>query len=168
MLRDILTNPAWLAVVVAVVALIPQIIKAGIWSWRKWGEWRNTIPTKSAKDRANYAKLLDQYEKYLSLLEDLIIIRAQHEWGQHEWTPEVEQKFAETRDHVYHSLEKTSHTEDDMGVFQKLDVLEYRTVGLGEQIERRAELRQRQDEIEAHHLFIGRPRDSDASARSRR
>jgi hypothetical protein len=87
MLHGVLTNPAWLAVVIAVGALIPQVKKAGIWSWRKWRDWRNTIPTQGAKDRKNYGKLLDQYEKYLSLLGDLIIRRAQHERGPDEWTP---------------------------------------------------------------------------------
>jgi hypothetical protein len=75
MLHDVLTNPAWLAVVIAVGALIPQVKKARIWSWRKWRDWRNTIPTQGAKDRKNYGKLLDQYEKYLSLLERVMNLR---------------------------------------------------------------------------------------------
>jgi len=101
--------------------------------------------------------LLDQYEKGLSLLEDLIIIRAQHGWRDREWTPELDQTFAETRDHVYDKFERESLDEDKMGIFQMLDVLEYRTVGLGEQKDRRQKLQERQAEIEAHKLFIPRP-----------
>jgi hypothetical protein len=71
--------------------------------------------------------------------------------------PELEQAFTDTRARIYNSLEKDGPKEDDMGIFQKLDILEYRTVGLGEQLERRKMLQERQAEIEAHPLFIRRP-----------
>jgi len=157
MLKNILTDPTWLGVIIGTLALTPQVVKLGVWSVKRWKTWRNTIPTKSAKDRAVYGKLLDQYEQYLSLMEDLIILRAQFERGSDEWTPELQQRFSETRDRVYNSLEKQGDREDDMGIFQKLDILEERTIGLGEQLKRRGKLRDRQDEIEVHRLFIGRP-----------
>ncbi len=163
-LGDVLTDPAWLAVIIACVALLPQLVRLGIWSVKRWQTWRSTIPTQSAKDRAVYGKLLDQYEKYLSLLEDLIILRAQFERGPDEWTPELQQKFSETRDMVYGSLEEQGDREEDMGIFQKLDILEDRTIGLAEQLKRRGKLRERQAEIEAHRLFIGRPEASRGSS----
>jgi hypothetical protein len=49
------------------------------------------------KDYATYVKLLDQYENYLNLLEDLIIIRSQVEAGSEEYTLELELEFVDTR-----------------------------------------------------------------------
>jgi hypothetical protein len=100
--------------------------------------------------------LLQKYESYLDLLANLIILRAQHEAGPDEWTPELEQKFVETRDGIYHDLENRSKREKEMGDFQLLDILEGRMVGIADLRNKRAELQARQAEIESHPLFIRR------------
>jgi hypothetical protein len=108
------------------------------------------------KDHATYVKLLDQYENYLNLLEDLIIIRSQVEAGSEEYTLELELEFVDTRDSIFHKLERSGERETQMGIFQKLDVLEGRNIGLEDQQDRRAELDDRQAKIERHPLFVGR------------
>src|SRR5947209_19795793 len=112
MLNDF-TDPGWLAVLLATLALIPQLIKAGQWLWKRYQTRYIPRNTQAHKDRANYGLLLQKYESYLDLLENLIIIRAQHEAGPDEWNPELEQQFVETRDGIYHSLEKRSNVEEE-------------------------------------------------------
>lgn len=86
----------------------------------------------------------------------MIILKAQHNRGPDEWTPELEQRFVETLDGAYNSLEKLGDREEDMGVFQLLDILEERMVGTAKERRERAELEERQAEIENHALFIKR------------
>ena len=152
---DFLIEPEWLAVILAALALVPQLVTLGRWLHKR--QQQGFIPqTQSKKDRANYSRLLQQYESYLDLLSDLIVIRSQIERGPDDFTPEMEQKFVRTRDGVYHSLEKRSKREKEMGVFQKLEVLEGRMVGMADLCNKRAELQTRQAEIEDHPLFIKR------------
>lgn len=102
---------------------------------------------------------MQKYESYLVILENLIIVRSHVEAGSDPWTPELEQPFIQTRDGIDDSLEKRGKKQADMGVFQLLDVLEGRMVGVAEERRKRAELEARQTEIESHRLFI--KRDSD-------
>lgn len=154
--QELFTDPAWLGVNLASLALIPQVVMLGRWLWR-----RSRAPyvprTQVQQDRENYGRLLQDYESNLLLLESLIVIRSQTEAGSVPWTPELEQHFAETRDGVYNNLERRGNEESSMGILQKLDILEGRTVSLGEARQRRAELQARQAEIESHRLFIKRP-----------
>lgn len=106
--------------------------------------------TQSQEDHDSYALLLQNYESYVELLNDLIILRAQVARGPDEWSPELEERFVETRDGIYQSLEKP------MGLFEKLDILEGRNTGLTDERKKRAELAARQAEIEGHRLFIKR------------
>lgn len=159
MLRDFLTDPfwlaiaAWLAVILATLALTPQVVGLGWWLRKRWQK-RGEIETQSKKDRSNYASLLKQYQDYLDILENLIVLRSQIEAGPDEFTPELKQKLMDTRDRVYDSLEESSDREEDMGIFQKLDILEGRMVGIVEERRKRADLEVRQAEIESHRLFI--------------
>lgn len=149
-----LTDPGWVAVILVLAT----------WGWG-WGQklWRKaTTPyeprTQNKKDRKNYGLLLNKYENYLNLLEDTIVIRAQHKHGPDPYTPELEQTFVETRDRIFSSLEKRAEHEDEMGVFQLLDILEERMVRITDLRKRRDELRARQVEIENHPLFVRRHR----------
>lgn len=158
MLPDFLIDPSWLGVILTALALI---LPAAGWTARGlWSRWRAPyVPrTHVHKDRENYGLLLQDYESNLALLESLIILRSQVEAGPGDWTPELEQHFAQTRDKVYRNLERRGDEEDAMGIFQKMDVLEGRTVSLGEALQKRADLRARQIEIENHRLFIRRSR----------
>ncbi len=65
----------------------------------------------------------------------------------------MRQRLVETRDGVFHSLQEHGAREDDMGVLQKLDILEERMVGIAEQRRKRDDLEARQAEIEDHPLF---------------
>lgn len=157
MVMDFLTNSAysalaaWLAVVLALVAIVPQISR---WIQGLRRRWQRRNELQSSKDRRNYGLLLKQYRDYLDVLENLIILRSQIEAGsQTSSTPELRQGFENTRDGVYNSLEKRSDREEDMGVLQKLDVLEGRMVGVAEQRRMRDDLEARQAEIESHPLF---------------
>ena len=154
-MQGYLIDPAWMAVFVAVVALMPEAVRLARWL-RKRHKTPFTPKTQSGKDRENYALLLHKYKSYLGLLEDMIILKAQHNRGPDEWTPELEQRFVETLDGVYNSLEKFGDREDDMGVFQLLDILEERMVGTAKERRERAELEERQADIENHALFIKR------------
>ena len=62
----------------------------------------------------------------------------------------------QTRDRIYNSLEERSKKESSMGVFQLLDILEGRMVGIAEERRKRKNLHDRQAEIENHRLFIKR------------
>lgn len=167
MIRDFLTDPAWvavaacLAVILAAVASIPLVVQLGRWL----GQRRQTrhLPknTQVHKDRANYGRLLQKYEGYLTILENLIVVRSQVKRGSGPWTPELEQHFLQTRDHIFHELEKRGKREGQMGVFQLLDVLEERMVGIAEERRKRADLQARQAEIENHPLFIKRRSSGD-------
>ncbi len=156
MIRDFLTNPtylalaAWLAVVMALVAITPQV--SG-WIRALRGRWQERTALQSSKDRKNYQRLLDQYRGYLDVLENLIIMRSQAQRGKDGFTPEMRQKLVEMRDDVYNSLEKRGDREEDMGTLQKLDVLEERMVGIAEQRRHRTDLEARQAEIEDHPVF---------------
>jgi hypothetical protein len=99
---------------------------------------------------------LQKYDAYLTLLENLIVLRSQVERGSDPWTLALEERFVRERDHIYNSLEKRSGVEKEMGTFQKLDILERRMVGIADLRRRREELKGRQDEIESHPLFIKR------------
>jgi hypothetical protein len=158
---DFLTDPVWLgvaawsAVMLATLALIPQAVKLGRWLHKR--RQQRFIPqTQSKKDRANYGLLLQKYEGYLDILSDLIVLRSQLERGPDEFTLELELEFVRTRDDVYHSLEKRSKREKEMGVSQLLEVLEERMVGTADLRNKRDELQVRQAEIENHPLFIKR------------
>lgn len=155
MMPAFLSNPAWVAVVLSSLALIPHLVRLVYWMSKRWQEPKR-IKTQSMKDHATYVKLLDQYENYLNLLEDLIIIRSQVEAGSEEYTLELELEFVDTRDSIFHKLERSGERETQMGIFQKLDVLEGRNIGLEDQQDRRAELDDRQAKIERHPLFVGR------------
>ena len=156
---DFLTDPIWLGVAAwsaVILATLPQAVKLCRWLHKR--RQQRFIPrTQSKKGRANYGLLLQKYESYLDLLSDLITIRSQIERGPDEFTPELEVEFVRTRDDVYHSLEKRSKREKEMGVFQLLEVLEERMVGTADLRNKRAELQTRQAEIENHPLFIKRP-----------
>lgn len=60
----------------------------------------------------------------------------------------------ETRAGIYRSLEARGDREKDMGVLQKLDVLEERMAGIAEERRKRGDLETRQAEIEAHRLYV--------------
>ncbi len=157
MLPDFLSKPEWLAVILAVLALMRQeIVGLGCWLWRRWQIRYIPTNTQVHKDRDNYSLLLQKYEGYLTILENLIVLRSQVEAGSDPWTPELEQQFVQTSDSIYDSLEKRSDHEEHMGVFQLLNVLEGRMVGIAEERRKRADLQTRQAEIESHPLFIGR------------
>lgn len=112
--------------------------------------------TQAHKDRRNYERLLQDYEGNLTLLENLIVIRSQVEASAEPWTSELESKALDIRDKIYRNLEKRSEHEKHMGIFQKMDVLEGRMVGIAEERRKRADLQARQTDIENHRLFIGR------------
>lgn len=157
MLREFLTDPfslavaAWLAVIIAVIAIFrPEI--AGLLH-RLRGRWQERTELQSSKDRKNYDVLLGRYQKYLDILENLIIVRAQLERGSEGFTPEMRQQLQDTRDGVYHDLEKRGEDEKDMGTFQLFEVLEERMVGIADQCRKREDLEARQAEIEDHPLF---------------
>ncbi len=154
---DFLIDPAWLAVFLATVALIPSVVNVARRLRTRWQNRHIPRNTQVHKDRENYALLLEKYEGYLLLLENLIVIRSQVEVGPDPWPPELEQQFVQTRDAVYDSLEKRGKKEKDMGEFQLMDVLESRMVGIAEERRKRAELEARQAEIEDHPLFIKCP-----------
>ena len=155
-MQEYLTDPAWIAILVAVIALMPEAVRLAHWLWKRY-KTPFKPKTQSSKDRENYALLLHKYKSYLGLLEDTIILKAQHNRGPDEWTPELEQRFVETLDGIYNSLERLSDREEDMGVFQLLDILEERMVGIVKERRERAELEERQAEIENHPLFIKCP-----------
>lgn len=113
-------------------------------------------PEQSAEDRENYIKLLDTYEQNLELFEEMIILRSRVLVGTEGWNSELQQQFVQTRDGIYDNLERNDPSYKDMGIFQKLDILEGRLVGIAEQRKRRDELQTRQAEIENHPMFIKR------------
>lgn len=152
---DFFTEPEWIAVIIAIVALAPQVVTLVRWALKRWRE-PFTPQTQSKKDRHNYDLLLHKYEGYLDLFSDLIVLRARIEAGPSEYTPEMEQKFIRTRDGIYQSLETRAKHEKGMGVFQLLDILEGRMVDAKEQRKKRTALENRQDAIEEHPLFIRR------------
>src|SRR5215210_4323862 len=135
---DYLTEPEWLALIVAIVALIPQIIKLARRMWKRWNDRFMPRNTQVHKDRANYNLLLQKYEGYLVILENLIVLRYQVQRGPDPFTPELKQQFVQTRDGVYDNLEKRSKREKEMGVFQMLEVLEDRMVGMADLRNKRA------------------------------
>ena len=151
-----LYEPEWWAVIIAVLALLPQLRNGGRWLWRRWSTRNLPRNTQVHQDRENYGLLLEKYDSYLTLLENLIVLRAQVEAGSDPWTPELEEEFVRVRDGIYQSLEKRSEVEKDMGDLQKLDILEGRMVGITDLRKRREELEERQAEIEAHPLFVRR------------
>ena len=153
-MSEILSGTDWVAVVVAVLVASPFTALVQ-YVWKRWRE-PFTPETQSKRDRRNYDLLLHQYESFLDLLSDLIVIRAQIEAGPSEYTPEMEQRFITTRDGIYGSLETRGKHEKEMGIFQKLDVLEGRMVDAKEQRKKRTALENRQDAIEEHPLFIRR------------
>lgn len=156
-MSEIISETDWLAVILAVLAAPP--VSAGVrWVWKRWRE-PFTPKTQSKKDRRNYDLLLHQYEGYLDLFCDLIVIRARIEAGPSEYTPEMERKFITTRDGIYGSLETRAKHEKGMGIFQKLDILEGRMVGGKQQRDRRTALENRQDAVEEHPWFIRRDMD---------
>ena len=156
MVPNFFTNPGWIAVILATIALLPQVVRLGSWLRTRWQTRHIPRNTQAHRDRANYTLLLQKYESYLILLENLIILRSQVEAGSEPWTIELEQQFVQTRDHIYNSLEERSKKESSMGVFQLLDILEGRMVGIAEERRKRENLHDRQAEIENHRLFIER------------
>lgn len=157
-LPEFVTEPEWIAVIIAILALVLQAV---IPVRRLRRRWREPIKheSQSKKDRHSYDFLLRKYEVYLDLLSDLIVIRAQVEAGPSEYTPEMEREFIRTRDGIYRSLETRGKHEKEMGVFQLMDILEGRMVGAKELRKRRTALEERQAEIEDHPLFIRRDMD---------
>lgn len=82
-LPKFLTDSGWVAVIL--------VLATWVWGWGR-RLWRKvTAPyeprTQSRKDRENYILLLNKYENYLNLLEDTIVIRAQHKHGPAPYTP---------------------------------------------------------------------------------
>lgn len=120
--------------------MAPQAIKLGSWLWGRWRTRHLPRNTQTQKDRKNYNLILEKYEGYLALLEDLIVLRSQVEAGPDSWTPELEREFTRVRDRIYCSLEKRSDAEKEMGDFQLLDILEGRMVGVTDLRNRREEL----------------------------
>src|SRR4051794_1028990 len=98
MMPNFLTEPEWLALIVSIVALTPQVVKLGRWLWKR--RYQRFMPknTQVHKDHTNYDLLLQKYEGYLTILQNLIILRSQIEAGSDPWTPELEQQFVQTRD----------------------------------------------------------------------
>ncbi len=150
------TDPAWLAVLLATLALIPQLVKGGRWLWQRWQMRHFPKDTQPQKDRVAYGLLLQKYEGYLTMLENLIVLRSQVERGPDPFTPEMRERLVSLRDDIYASLEKRGKVENEMGDLQKLDILEGRMVGIADLRRRREELEERQAEIENHPLFIRR------------
>ena len=131
MLQGLFTDPAWIAVILATLAIIPQVVSLIRWAWRRWRAPYEP-KTQIQADRAAYDSLLRQYDAYLNFLESLVVMRAQHEAGPDEWTPELWAGLVEHRDQIYENLENRGNKEEEMGIFQKLDILEGRTASLGE------------------------------------
>jgi len=92
----------------------------------------------------------------LVLLEGMVILKAQLNRGLDARTPELEQPFVKASYKVYISLEKRSDREEEMGVFQLLDILEDRMVSISQERRERAELEERQAVTENHPHFIKR------------
>lgn len=86
----------------------------------------------------------------------MIILRSRVLVGTEGWNSELQQQFVQTRDGIYDNFERNDPSYKDMGIFQKLDILEGRLVGIAEQRKRRDELQTRQAEIENHPMFIKR------------
>ncbi len=93
----------------------------------------------------------------MTLLEGIVILKAQLKRGLDAWTPELEQPIVKASYKVYISLHKRSNREEEMGVFQLLDILEDRMVGIAQERRERAELEERQAVTENHPLLIKRP-----------
>jgi hypothetical protein len=148
--------PAWAAAIFALLLLIPEIIKAGRWLRWRWETRHLPRNTQAHKDRTNYERLLQKYESYLIILENLIVLRSQIQAGPDPFTPELKEKLVKTRDHVSRELEHRSNVEKDMGIFQLLDVLEGRMVAIADLRRKREDLEKRQGDIEKHPLFIKR------------
>lgn len=157
MLPNFLQSPGWWGVILATVALTPLIVALAKWLKHRWNTRHLPTNTQAHKDRRNYERLLRDYEGNLTLLEDLIVIRSQVEASKTtSWTSELQSKAVHTRDKIYRNLERRSENERHMGIFQKMDALEGRMVGIAEERRKRIDLETRQAEIESHHLFIGR------------
>lgn len=158
------SEPEWWAVIIATIALMPLVVKSGRWLKQRWESRHLPTNTRAQKDRRDYNRLLQDYEANLTMLENLIVIRSQVEASKDtQWTEELQQQAIGTRDKAYRNLRRESEAERDMGIFQKMDALENRMVGIQEEQRRRAELGQRQAEIEAHRLFVRDTEDGQSS-----
>lgn len=156
MLPDFLADSGWVGVIATVCLPVVGVLARRVWKRVQKVREPFVPQTRGKKDHESYGLLLDRYGHFLSLLEDTIVIRAQVEAGRAPFTRELEHEFAQTRDDILDRLEKRGEREEDMGIFQKLDVLEGRMVGIAEGRKRRDALEARQAEIEAHPLFVKR------------
>jgi hypothetical protein len=138
--------PEWFIDMSVILAYITAAVQTGRWSWKRYKKSKEPfVPrTRGTKDRADYARLLSDYESNLDLLEELVRLKVMFDRGPDEWTDELEQKRMESREGIYRNLEQP------MGIFEKLDILESRNPGMTDQRMKRIELETRQAAIEQH------------------